>query len=171
MRRTLLLLALVTAVVSLVAWSRPAPPVGPPWLSLELPANPLDRETRGSAMAVRVFHHDRSAEGTMRGMAEGIVDGKRRSIPLEFNATSEHGRYAIPQVWPATGEWVLTINASSGATLLVHLGANGGFQSTKYYGSTTTVASMRSVQVVEGLVSDRRIDDMLRQSVRTAETP
>lgn len=171
MRRTLPLLVLVTVAVSLVAWSRPAPPVGPPWLSLELPANPLDHETRGAALAVRVFHHDRSAEGTMRGMAEGIVDGERRSIALEFKATSEHGRYAIPQVWPATGEWVLTINASGGATLLVHLGANGGFESTKYYGLTSTIASTRSVQVVEGLVSDDRIDDMLRRVVRLTKTP
>jgi hypothetical protein len=155
-------------VVALAAWVRPTPtptpiptPVGPPWLSLELPANALDRETRGAALTVRVYHHAQAVTGSMRGRAEGLVDGQRRSIPLEFIPTSHTGVYAIPQNWPDQGTWLLTINGSQDATLLVELGPHGGFEKADYYGQPTQVASVRSIRIVEGELGKGDVDRLL----------
>ena len=31
---------------------------GPPWISIEYPANALDKETRGALALVRIYHHE-----------------------------------------------------------------------------------------------------------------
>ena len=51
---------------------------GPPWISIEYPANPFDRSSRGAYLYVHTFHHDDAVEATLTGTAEGIVDGTRR---------------------------------------------------------------------------------------------
>ena len=40
---------------------------GPPWLSIELPANPLDPTTKGAYLVVRTYHHDKSIPMIVEG--------------------------------------------------------------------------------------------------------
>jgi hypothetical protein len=50
--------------------------------------------------------------------AEGIVNGTRRSIPVEVQALAAPGVHAIPRQWP-DGQWVLNLTgtcAERGAT-------------------------------------------------------
>jgi hypothetical protein len=52
MRTTSLVLSLATlAALPSVAHA------GPPWISIELPANPYDRATKGAFLVVHAFHH------------------------------------------------------------------------------------------------------------------
>jgi len=53
---------------------------GPPWISIELPANPYDQATRGAFLLVHAFHHGQPVGYLLTGTAEGIVNGERRSI-------------------------------------------------------------------------------------------
>ena len=39
---------------------------GPPWISIEYPANPLDPETRGALVVVRTYHHEAPQVADMR---------------------------------------------------------------------------------------------------------
>lgn len=101
---------------------------GPPWLSIELPANPYDQLTRGAIALVRTYHHGVPMQLQARGTAEGLVDGERVSLPVELVATSATGVYALRGEIPASGSWVLVIRAGdedSPVTAIVDLGPDG----------------------------------------------
>ena len=78
---------------------------GPPWLSIELPANPYDELTRGAIALVRTYHHGVPMQIQARGMAEGLVDGERVSLPVDLVATSATGVYALRGEIPETGSF------------------------------------------------------------------
>ncbi|HET6362957.1 MAG TPA: hypothetical protein VFH11_13010 [Gemmatimonadota bacterium] len=101
---------------------------GPPWLSIELPANPYDRLTRGAIALVRTYHHGVPMQIQARGTAEGLVDGERVSLPVELVATSATGVYALRGEIPEDGAWVLVIRAGEEdhpVTAIVDLGPDG----------------------------------------------
>ena len=121
--RSLGLAALVSALVATPALA------GPPWISIELPANPYDQATRGAFLLVHAFHHGEPIGYLVTGTAEGIVGGERRSIKLEFSETSRDGVYALKRMWPTEGVWTLVIKANQGpddaATAVIELGPQG----------------------------------------------
>ena len=102
---------------------------GPPWISIELPANPYDQATRGAFLLVHAFHHGQPVAYLLTGTAEGIVNGERRSIKLEFSETTRDGVYALKRMWPTDGVWTLVIKANQGpddaATAVIELGPEG----------------------------------------------
>ena len=106
-RLALALLASLALPATLVA-------KGPPWISIELPANPWDRETRNAFLVVHAFHHGTPLPLPLTGTAEGIVDGKRRSVALTFDRTSRQGAFAVPNTWGNSGKWVLVITVTQG---------------------------------------------------------
>lgn len=119
--------ALTATAVLTLAMAAPAL-AGPPWISIELPANPLDRTTRGAFLLVHTFHHERIVGMQLTGRAEGIVNGVRRTIPLTFERTSRDGVMALRRSWPTEGSWVLVISImpnEGGATALVSVSEGG----------------------------------------------
>ena len=105
--------------------------VGPPWISIEYPANPHDREATGALLYVHVFHHAQAIAYPIEGTAEGIVNGERRSIKLKFSDTARPAVYGLSRQWPTEGVWTLVIKMSrddhrkDGATAVVELGPDG----------------------------------------------
>jgi hypothetical protein len=82
---------------------------GPPWMSIELPANPFDRTTRGAYAVVHTYHHDVEVPYIVVGTAEGLVNGQRRSVRLQAEPTGRTGSFAIRKNWTDDGVWVLKI--------------------------------------------------------------
>ena len=121
--RALSLAALFSAVLAAPALA------GPPWISIELPVNPYDQSMRGAFLLVHAFHHGTPVGFPVEGMAEGIVNGERRSVKLEFSETSRAGVYALKRMWPTEGTWTLVIKVIQGendaATAVVELGRDG----------------------------------------------
>ena len=124
MRRQALAFALV------VSFATPAL-AGPPWISIELPANPYDRASRGAFLLVHTFHHGTEVGSEPSGTAEGVVGGQRKSVPLRFEQTSRTGVYALRNLWGAQGVWTLVIgmkrsdHAMDQVQALVEIAANG----------------------------------------------
>lgn len=121
-------LALASLLALAVAPPAHARAGGPPWLSIELPANPLDPATKGAFLVVRTYHHDRSVPFPVEGRAEGVVNGERRSLPLTFDRTREEGVLALRKTWPSEGAWVLVITGMKGegsVTALVSIADDG----------------------------------------------
>ena len=103
--------------------------LGPPWISIEYPANPHDPASRGALLVVNTFHHGTPTHFAINGTAEGVVNGERRSQKLEFRRTARAGAYALHRQWPSEGTWVLVISThgtpGDGATALVSLASDG----------------------------------------------
>jgi hypothetical protein len=89
---------------------------GPPWISLEYPANQIDRETRGALALLRIYHHANPGQFPVEGTAEGIVEGRRVSIPLEFTPVGSAGAWAVRGDIPTEGTWVLAIHGTDGVS-------------------------------------------------------
>jgi hypothetical protein len=124
-----LLHAFAFATVLTVAASTPAL-AGPPWISIEYPANPYDATSRGAFLTVRTYHHRDFQSKTVTGTAEGVVDGKRQTMRLDIRPGSQPGMYIVRWQRPATGRWVLVINSGSSgvpeATAIVEISPSGG---------------------------------------------
>lgn len=111
-----------------LALTAATPSFGPPWISIETPANPYDSATRGAFLVVHTFHHGTQLASGVTGTAEGVVAGNRRSIPLTFDTTTRAGSYALRKQWPSDGTWMLVINTggqAQGVTALVDIGETG----------------------------------------------
>ena len=117
-----------SALVAIALVLTAASSFGPPWISIETPANPYDAATRGAFLVVHTFHHGDVVASGVNGTAEGIVSGARRSIPLAFDTTARRGSYALKKQWPSDGVWMLVINTggqAQGVTALVDIGSTG----------------------------------------------
>lgn len=121
--RSLALAALATGLFAAPALA------GPPWISIETPVNPYDASHRGAFLLVHTFHCATPVSHPVTGTAEGIVNGERRSLKLEFSETPREGVWTLKRTWPTEGTWTLVIRASQGpddaATAVVELGPDG----------------------------------------------
>ncbi len=111
MRRSLLSLA---AVVALAASTASPALAGPPWLSIEFPANPMNKSAQGAYLLVHTFHHEQAVAFVVEARAEGMVNGQRKTLPLTLERTDRDGVYALRQTWPDQGDWVLVITGAPG---------------------------------------------------------
>jgi hypothetical protein len=130
---TLAALALALSSLPVAAEPRSAATLaGPPWISIESPANPYNSETKGALLVVRVYHHGDAAFYPLTGTAEGMVNGKRESLKLDFTGTSTPGMYALKFQEPSDGNWILVISVGGkdrdqhgSASAIVTLGTDG----------------------------------------------
>lgn len=128
MRLPLLRSIAFATVLSLPAFTTAWP--GPPWIAIEYPANPFDRTSLGAFLTVRTYHHGDFQSKSVTGTAEGIVNGKRQTMPLDIRPGSQPGMYVVRWQRPAVGRWVLVINSGSSgiteATAVVEISPTGG---------------------------------------------
>ena len=125
---TRLLIGALAAALSAPV-TTPPPAFGPPWISIEYPVNPYDATTRGAFLVVHAFHHGTPTAFPVSGTAEGLVNGQRRTIPLEFKTTSRTGVFALSKQWTDAGTWALVIGVAQGpedrVSAIVEIGADG----------------------------------------------
>ncbi|HET9986525.1 MAG TPA: hypothetical protein VFQ38_23310 [Longimicrobiales bacterium] len=103
---------------------------GPPWVSIEYPANPFDPATRGALLVVHTYHHRAAMPFPVAATAEGRIGGERRSISLTVERTSTPGVWAVKGSLPADGSWVVSATMTYGeagdrATALVGIARDG----------------------------------------------
>lgn len=127
MLRNLFTKALLCSLVLTIGFAlAPVASAGGFYVSVERPAKG-DAEVKEAVLLVRAYGCHKPEDANLTATAEGIVNGKRQSIPVQLTKTSK-GVFAIKQQWAANGVWVLNISGVYlGATrsLLVELGANG----------------------------------------------
>jgi hypothetical protein len=83
------------------------------WISIQNPSTVTDAVTRDAVVLVRADGCHNPAEASITAIAEGRVNGVRRSIPLKLAPVSQLGTYAVIPQWPAEGVWVLHFNATN----------------------------------------------------------
>lgn len=110
---------LMALAVATTAFVTPNIPKWPPWISIESPVNPYDPSARGALLLVHAtFREGASQLSDVSGTAEGIVNGKRRSVALRFDNTDRPNVYALRPQWPAEGRWVLRIDLRTTTALV-----------------------------------------------------
>jgi hypothetical protein len=159
--RKLGLISALTLVASAVAIA------GPPWIAIEYPANPHDPGTRGALLTVRTYHHGELISYQLTGTAEGIVNGRRQTMPLDIRRLPQAGMYAVRYQKPAQGTWMLVITSSQNgafaASALVTIDSGGGVASVSVPSGTIENGRWR----VPRRVASAEIDAMLKNAAAT----
>ena len=159
----------VVAVAARPGQAHVATLFGPPWISIETPVNPYDASTRGAFLIVHTFHHGTQLDAAVSGTAEGMVNGDRRTIPLEFSKTSRAGAYALRKQWGDGGVWTLAILAEQGhgdgAQALVDIGPTGDVTRVEV---PVRYDSRNGNMPLPRIVSAQELDAALRLRARTA---
>lgn len=86
-----------------------------------------DAHLKDAALLVRTYGCNTPADASVTATAEGVVNGRRQSIPLEMKGDAT-GVYHIKQQWPAEGTWMLSFTGTYNGmtcTVFVDLGPNG----------------------------------------------
>ena len=103
---------------------------------------------KDAVLVVRTFGCMQPADANVTIRAEGIVSGRRQSVPVELQA-DQTGVYAIRQQWPSEGKWVLVLTGAlhgMTSTVFVELGDKG-----KVYADTLLEAGQLTGKHARGL--------------------
>jgi hypothetical protein len=95
-------------------------------LTVEAPASDYNH-VKDAVLLVRTYGCHTPADANVTATAEGIVNGRRTSIPIELKA-DEKGVYAITQQWQSEGTWILSFTGTYNGmtcTVFVDLAAGG----------------------------------------------
>ena len=162
--RATLLAPLAAALLAGAALPRAAA-AGPPWIGVELPANPHDPATRGALVVVRLYHHSTPSPFALDAQAVGTVDGARRTVRLDAQPAGAPGVYAVRGTLPAGDGWVLVLTMQAGpsarASALVALDRRGEVAGVRV--PSEPIEGGRWTNPREGHPAE--IDGMLRRAV------
>jgi hypothetical protein len=73
-------------------------------------ANPEARKLN-AVLVIQAAGCQDPATAEVTATAIGVVNGERRTIPLQVTKLKEAGSYALTQQWPREGKWVIDIVA------------------------------------------------------------
>jgi hypothetical protein len=134
--KTLLKLAPCCLAAFLVLAGAPAARAGGFHVSLELPASQTDARLKDAILIVRPGGCIDPTQAVLRVTAEGLVNGRRKSIPVKLTPAGP-GVYGVNRQWPTEGTWILAIAGEARPTAggapircsrLVALGPEGQIQ-------------------------------------------
>ena len=88
------------------------------WLQVGNPQASPAAGKMGAAVPIKVTIkavgcHDPST-ARVTATATGVVNGERRTIPLELKPLGEPGTWALAQQWPLAGKWVIQLVGTNG---------------------------------------------------------
>ena len=99
--------------------------------------------------------------------AEGIVNGRRQTLPLDIRRLPQAGMYAVRFQKPAQGTWMLVIissqNGAFAASALVNIDSGGGVASVSVPSNTIENGRWR----VPRRVASAEVDAILKNTAAT----
>jgi hypothetical protein len=100
-------------------------------------------------MAVRAEGCADPAQVQITGVAEGSVNGARRSVPVRIVPGATAGAFAVSRDWPQQGSWVVNLTGHCGnsiAAAVVPFGPNGFLrESAKFFPRAATAGEVEGV--------------------------
>ena len=82
-------------------------------LEITRPMENSEARAKKAVLAVHTYACAQPENTRITATAEGIVNGRRQSIPLTLEALSQPGTFALTRQWPADGRWMITVTASN----------------------------------------------------------
>jgi hypothetical protein len=71
-------------------------------------ANP-EAQAKNAVLVVRGYACAAPEKTTISATGEGVVNGRRESIPLKLIPLSGESTYAVTREWPTQGKWVISV--------------------------------------------------------------
>ena len=154
---------MVVGLVAVTAATRATPLraaiFGGPWISVETPVNPYDASTRGALFLVHTWVHGTPIDMPLVGRAEGLVDGKRRSVPITLTRSAHTGTFGVQRQWGDKGIWTLLVTAMPQSEngwriqAVVNVGADGEVERVSVPGASAGKAPrlLTDAEVEQGL--------------------
>lgn len=78
-------------------------------LQIGRPSANQEAQAKNALLVVRGYACVAPEKTTLSAVAEGLVNGRRKSIPLKLIPLSGESTYAVTRQWPAQGKWVITL--------------------------------------------------------------
>ena len=103
MRRTFLTMTAMAAMTA--GWLM----AGGFWLELGNPEASAEARKANAVFTVRAIGCHDPAAAKVTATAIGIVNGQRKTLPIELTKMSAPGTYAVAQQWPKEGKWVIQL--------------------------------------------------------------
>ncbi len=87
----------------------------------------------GRTYLVHTYACSNPAALKVTAWAEGLVDGKRQTMPVTLRKTRDKGVYQLARTWPARGTWVLRMEVGDGRlpVTVAAIGADGAVQANR----------------------------------------
>lgn len=79
------------------------------YLELGNPSANKEAKSMDAVLVARLTGCHEPEKATIEGTAEGLVSGKRQSIPLKVTSLTVPGMYAVTQQWPNEGTWIVRL--------------------------------------------------------------
>ena len=96
---------------------------------LEVAATEAGKQsTKDAVLIVRTYGCHQPEDASVTVTAEGIVDNRRQSLPVDLKADAK-GVYTIRRQWPSEGKWLLVLTGTYNgmtSTVFVQLDEKGG---------------------------------------------
>jgi hypothetical protein len=108
MRNTLQIAAPLAAVFTLAGQLM----AGGFYLQLGNPDASPEARKAGAVVTIKATGCGEPAKATIKATAIGRVEGKRKEIPLNVQALSDPGMFALTQQWPKEGRWVIHVEGA-----------------------------------------------------------
>jgi len=84
------------------------------YLQLGNPEASAEARKLGAVVTVKAAGCHDPAAAKVTATAIGVVNGQRRSVPLEVKALSEPGMFAVIGQWPKEGKWAVELVGTNG---------------------------------------------------------
>ena len=78
----------------------------------------------GHTYLVRTYHCQQPAAMQFTAFAEGVVNGKRQTLPLTLKSRTD-GVFTFDRAWPREGRWVVRLDMGGDLSLVATLAGNG----------------------------------------------
>src|SRR5262245_18813854 len=98
------------------------------YLTLARPEASPDPAAKGAVMLVRADGCQEPAKVEISAVAEGLVNGQRKTVPLKLTRLGNGTTHAVVPGWPAEGVWVVRVTGKLGSAsvyTLVAIGSDG----------------------------------------------
>ncbi|MBS1858494.1 MAG: hypothetical protein JST11_24205 [Acidobacteria bacterium] len=83
------------------------------WLQAGNPEASAEARAMHAVVTLKAAGCHDPAQAKVTAVAVGVVNGERRTIPLEVKKLSVPGMFAIAQQWPKDGKWVIRLEGRS----------------------------------------------------------
>lgn len=82
-------------------------------LQVDDPAANPEATAQNAIVAAHITACHSPQKTTVTATAEGIVDGRRQTVPLKVIRLSEPGAFAVARKWPREGTWAVKMIATN----------------------------------------------------------